>query len=137
MRKFAKGIVAGLEDAIAHARGDKSRGVETVYTVPVVDVKSIRVKTGMTQQAFCQMFAIKPRTLQDWEQKRKRPAGSARILLALIDQHPATVKKTLRALGHSFEDLEKSKKVVTRVTKIKTSVKKIGDPKSSKKKRVL
>ena len=118
MRKFVKDIVAGFEDAIAYLDGDKSRGVLTKFTVPAIDVKAIRKKTGLTQEAFSHLFAIKTRTLQDWEQARRTPGVSARVFLSLIDQHPATVKKTLKTLGHSL--IAESYKKVTK-TKPKTA----------------
>lgn len=131
MNKLAMEIIAGLEDAIAYAKGDKSRGVSTVYTIPSIDVKAIRKKTKLTQEEFSNLFAIKTRTLQDWEQSRRTPGVSARIFLALIDQHPATVKKTLKALGHSLE--RSSCKNTAKSKPTKKAKNKIGDPVPSKK----
>ena len=62
MRKFVKDVLAGFEDAIAYMEGDKSRGVSTTFTVPAIDVKAIRKKTGLTQEGFSRLFAIKTRT---------------------------------------------------------------------------
>ena len=95
MKKFVKDVLAGFEDAIAYAKGDKSRGVSTVMTIPHLNVKAIRKKTGLTQDEFSQLFAIKIRTLQDWEQNRRRPKSSARIFLLLIDQHLTTKEKSI------------------------------------------
>jgi putative transcriptional regulator len=92
-------IIAGFKDAIAYEMGDKSRGVATTFRIPVLDVKAIRKKSGMTQEEFSRAFAIKTRTLQEWEQQRRMPNSQTRTLLALIDRHPKEVAKTLRALG--------------------------------------
>src|SRR5687768_11197281 len=100
MSKVKNDITSGLKDAIAYMRGDKSRGEQSIFTIPNIDVKSVREKTGLSQETFSYLFAIKIRTLQDWEQHRRQPGAPARILLALIDQHPTTVKKTLESLGH-------------------------------------
>jgi len=125
MKKFVKDVLAGFEDAIAHAQGDKSRGVLTKFTVPTIDVKAIRKKTGLTQEAFSHLFAIKMRTLQDWEQSRRTPGVSARVFLTIIDQHPLTVKKTLKSLGYPLNTSTSKFK-----SKPKTS---IASKKSSKK----
>lgn len=109
MRKFVKDVLTGFEDAIAYAQGDKSRGVLTTITIPDIDVKSIRKKTGLTQEAFSRLFAIKTRTLQDWEQNRRKPEASARIFLLLIDRHPSTIRKTLKSFGYSLETRKPSK----------------------------
>lgn len=96
MKKVIKDVAAGFEDAIAYMQGDKSRAVVTEYVIPDIDVKTVREKTGLTQDAFSQLFAIKIRTLQDWEQGRRRPTTQARVLLAIIDQNPKSVKRTLK-----------------------------------------
>ena len=132
MKKIVKNIIAGLEDAIAYEQGDKSRGVSTTFTVPEINVKSIRKKTGLTQEAFSRLFAIKPRTLQDWEQDRRTPGVSARVFLLLIDQHPSAVKKTLRSLGQSLENKKKAKSMPT---SSKKSHKKISEPNQLRNKR--
>ncbi|MGH6980070.1 MAG: helix-turn-helix domain-containing protein, partial [Stellaceae bacterium] len=61
-------IMAGLEDGIAYARGDKSRGVEhRVRVPPPIDVRAIRKKFGLSQQKFADRFGFDARALQDWE----------------------------------------------------------------------
>jgi len=36
-----------------------------------------------------------PITVRDWEQHRRRPAGSARVLLTAIDREPEAVRRAL------------------------------------------
>ena len=58
MSKAANSIRKGLEEAVAYAKG---RGAKKGYRVHVpehVDVKAIRTKLGMTQQAFAGTFRI-------------------------------------------------------------------------------
>ncbi|MBZ0253796.1 MAG: helix-turn-helix domain-containing protein [Candidatus Methylomirabilis sp.] len=97
MSKVGKQIIEGLDDALAYLKGDKSRGREIVIRVPDdVDVAAIRVRTGLTQAEFATKFGFNKRTLQDWEQGRRRPEGPARVLLTLIEKEP---KAVFRALG--------------------------------------
>lgn len=102
MKKLVKDVISGFEDAIAYSEGDKTRGIETLFTVPEVDVKAVRAEMNMTQEEFSNLFAIKIRTLQDWEQHRRRPTTPARILMAVIQQNPQSVKRTLKSLGYPF-----------------------------------
>lgn len=134
MKKFTKDVLMGFKDAIAHARGDKSKGVVTTYTVPVINVKSVRKKTGLTQEAFARLFAIKVRTLQDWEQDRRTPGSAARIFLTIIDQHPSTVKKTLQSMGYSLALDSKKKSAKKAYKDPRKQSTKIVDPKFSKNK---
>jgi len=52
-------IMAGLEDALAYSRGDKSRGVEHVVRVPAaIDILAIRRKFGLSQP---KLVPLRPR----------------------------------------------------------------------------
>ncbi len=62
---------------------------------PDVDVRAIRTKLSLTQAAFAARFGFSTRTIQQWEQHRRRPEGHARILLTLIEQRPDIVDEVL------------------------------------------
>jgi putative transcriptional regulator len=49
-----------------------------------VDVKAIWLSLGLTQPEFSNRFGFNVRTVQDWEQKRRDPERSARVLLTVI-----------------------------------------------------
>ena len=96
MTEVTDSIRRGLKDAIAHARGDNSRGHETVVYVPEhVDVKALRRRLGLTQERFAARYGFKLATVRDWEQARRRPVGPARVLLSVIDQEPEAVERAL------------------------------------------
>lgn len=94
MSKAYEEISAGLNDAIAHARGRK-RAV-SVHEPETIDVKAIRKKTGMSQQMFCTTFGISLGTLRHWEQGLRSPRGPARVLLKVVDHIPGAV---IQAIG--------------------------------------
>ncbi len=62
-----------------------------VFTVEGPDVRSIRTKLGVTQSDFATMLGISVRTLENWEQKRRRPRGPAKVLLQIAADHPEIV----------------------------------------------
>ena len=86
-------IAAGLEDAIAHAKGDATRA--RVRPLPDVSVHAVRERLGLSQRVFAQAFGVSVDTLQNWEQGRRLPKGPARVLLTIIDREPALVLRTL------------------------------------------
>jgi putative transcriptional regulator len=89
-------IMDGLEEALAHAKGENVPGL--VVHVPVmVDVAAIRGKTKLSQQAFANTIGVPVTTLQNWEQKRRSPHGPARVLLAMLDRNPKIVEEILGA----------------------------------------
>jgi putative transcriptional regulator len=93
MSKAYTEISAGLNDAISHAKGNKSRA--KVHRPEPIDVKAIREKTGMSQQRFCATFGISLGTLRHWEQGLRTPRGAARVLLRVVDKNPRAVIKVL------------------------------------------
>ena len=56
---------------------------------------AIRGKTGLSQPAFAKSIGIPLGTLKNWEQGRRRPEGSARLILALIEKRPSIVQEEL------------------------------------------
>jgi putative transcriptional regulator len=88
-----QGIMAGLEDAIAYAKGDASR----TRNIPGTNVKAVREKTHKTQIQFSKAYHIPVGTLRDWEQGRRIPDAPARTLLSPIYRNPEVVEKLLAA----------------------------------------
>lgn len=83
-------IAAGLDDAIAYAGGDKSRGSEAT-----VDVKAVRAATKKTQPDFAKTYRFPVGTVRDWEQGRRQPDSGSATLLKMIAVDPAGVEKII------------------------------------------
>ena len=96
MSNLADDIAQGLESAITYVRGDRTGVREHLVKVPLVDVKALRQRLGLTQREFAQRFSFSVRSVQNWEQGRRSPEGPARVLLTVIDREPQAV---LRAIG--------------------------------------
>jgi len=58
----------------------KGEGKRRVVAMPE-DVKEIRGKTGLSQSAFAGLLGVSVRTLQEWEQGRRKPHGPAKRCL--------------------------------------------------------
>ena len=97
MAKISDSLLSGPKQALAHARGEKSRvKVHKVKVPKQVDVKSIREKLHLTRQAFADRFGFSIRTLEKWEQGVRQPDGAARAYLVVIEKNP---KAVIAALG--------------------------------------
>ena len=66
-------------------------------TLPVIDVRALRERTGLTQADFSRMMGVSIRTLQNWEQGRREPEGPAKALLRVVEREPQAVLKALHA----------------------------------------
>lgn len=84
-------IAAGLNDAIAYAEGDMSRGEVAEPVAESIDVRAIRKKANLTQALFAATYRLPIGTVRDWEQHRARPDTGSRVYLQLIAADPLAV----------------------------------------------
>ena len=68
-----------------------------VHPPKEINVKAIRKKLHVSQKEFAGYFGVSVRTLQEWEQHRRRPNTIARNFLKVIDKAPRVVLKVLAA----------------------------------------
>ncbi len=89
-------IIASLREAVDWVEGKDVPVRMTTVEVPTIDVRAVRKRLGLSQAAFAEKFGFQAATLRNWEQGRTRPDGPARVLLAVIEQHPEAVEDALR-----------------------------------------
>src|ERR1035438_9246562 len=103
MTSRGRSLLKGLTEFKEYLQGKRELRVYH-YDVPdPIDVRAIRERSGLSQIEFARRFAISPRTLQDWEQRRREPDSAIRAYLTVIDRNPKAVR---RALGQSSSELE-------------------------------
>ncbi|MFY9763077.1 MAG: helix-turn-helix domain-containing protein [Xanthobacteraceae bacterium] len=93
-RAFDK-ITAGLESAKAYAGGTADKRKYRVHVPEKLDVKKIRSGLGLSQEAFARKYGFALSAVRDWEQGRRRPDRSARILLKIVEREPEAVTRAL------------------------------------------
>jgi putative transcriptional regulator len=64
--------------------------------IHISNVKKLRERLGLTQEAFAATYRIPVGTLRDWEQARKRPDAPARAYLTVIARNPEAVAALLK-----------------------------------------
>jgi len=90
-------LLRSMKELQAHLRGEIKLS-ETVYHVPPeTDVRALRETLGLSQSDFAALFGFNVRSLQDWEQGRRRPEIPIRAYLAVIQRDPQAVIRALRA----------------------------------------
>lgn len=89
-------VLRGLREAVSHAKGERRDAKTYVVRVPnEIDVRAIRQKLELTQEAFALRFGVSLATLRHWEQGSRLPDGPARVLLTVIDKEPDIVRRAL------------------------------------------
>jgi putative transcriptional regulator len=96
MSKAASRILESVGQARRYARGETTEGF-VAHVPDRVDVKAIRTRLGLSQEAFARRFCFSPAAVRDWEQHRRQPEQAARVLLLVIDHDPDAVTKALAA----------------------------------------
>ena len=61
---------------------------QEVLVGPQWQLLAARSASGMSQAQFAHATGVSVRTLQEWEQGRKKPSGAAQSLLKLVSRHP-------------------------------------------------
>jgi len=88
-------IKAGLDDARAYLDGTADKKRYRVHVPDSIDVKKIRSRLGLSQAAFAATYGFALSAVRDWEQGRRRPERSARILLKIVQKEPEAVTRAL------------------------------------------
>jgi len=88
-------IMLGLKDAVEISAGRADPATYRVHVPIEVNVKAIRAKLGLSQAAFAAAFGFSAGAVRDWEQKRRQPEASARVLLTVIAREPEAVQRAL------------------------------------------
>ena len=56
-------------------------------------LSAARAGTGLSQEEVARLLGVSKRTLQEWEQGRKRPSGAARVLLRIAARRPDLLRE--------------------------------------------
>ena len=61
------------------------------------EIKMVRIILSVSQSEFALMIGVSVRTLQNWEQGRRKPEGPAKALLRVALKNPKAVLEALHA----------------------------------------
>ena len=66
-----------------------------VFSHSIPDVKGLRQKLHVSQNEFADMIGVSENTIQNWEQGRRKPDGTAVALLRVTENNPKSVLEAL------------------------------------------
>lgn len=87
-KKLFNRLLESIDEMKAHQRGEIDLPPERIHFVGEPDPREIRAGMNLTQEDFAYLLGISVRTLQDWEQGRRRPEGPAMQLLKVAAVRP-------------------------------------------------
>jgi len=85
------------EELLQAVHDIKAGRVGKVSAVEISPLASARQKIGLSQSEFARMLGVSRRTLQEWEQGRRKPSGAAKSLITIAIQKPELLKEILAA----------------------------------------
>lgn len=88
-------LIESTKQAIDISEGNLKPGRVFTFELPD-DIKTIRNnKMHLSQDKFAALLGVSIRTLQEWEQGRRKPSGAAKSLLKVASFAPDVVLKAL------------------------------------------
>jgi len=95
--RFGRELEQSARQILAHVRGEIKLPARRFILPDQIDVKRIRTGAGMSQAEFARAFCINPRTLQEWEQGRRKPDTTTRAYLSVIAKNRKAVLDALQS----------------------------------------
>jgi putative transcriptional regulator len=85
-RDIGQEILDGIREVKDYKAGKKDLRVRSLKAPS--SPKIIRQRLKLSQSAFAGLMGVSLRTVQDWEQGRRKPSGPAVALLRIAEQKP-------------------------------------------------
>ena len=93
--RMGKRLITAMREVVDHVEGRVALPMRYVDIPEDVDVKAIRSRLGLSQAELSRRYAVSQRSLQEWEQGRRRPEGAVRAYLTVIERNPKAVEEAL------------------------------------------
>src|SRR6478735_4384962 len=91
-KSFFERLKVGLQEGIAHARGELTlKTVEVPDPPPEIDAKTLvalREQAKMSQGVFARLLFVSAKTVQSWEQGVRVPSKASRRLIQIFAERP-------------------------------------------------
>jgi putative transcriptional regulator len=91
--KMFEELLESVREGGAILRGQRkpSRGI----VLRSSGIRAIRERTSLSQSEFAHLIGVSVKTIQNWEQDRRRPTGPAAALLNIIAHEPQLAVKAI------------------------------------------
>jgi len=80
------------QEVLEGVREIKAGGGKRITVQPASRIVRTRLKSGLSQSDFAMVLGVSKRTLEQWEQGRRRPSGAALTLLKIAERHPEVLR---------------------------------------------
>ena len=81
------------QEVLDGVREIKSGGGKRSVVEPRSPIVRARLKAGLTQEQFAALLGVSKRTLEQWEQGRRKPSQAAKTLIKVAELYPEVLRK--------------------------------------------
>jgi len=81
------------QEVLDGAREIKSGGGKRSVVEPRSPIVRARLKAGLTQEQFAALLGVSRRTLEQWEQGRRKPSQAAKTLIKVAELYPEVLRE--------------------------------------------
>lgn len=95
-------LMASVSEAGAILRGEREPARITKHNDGgnPPDPREIRDRLKLSRAQFALVIGVSERTVEGWEQGRRKPSGPALALLRVAAKHPESILDTMRPFVH-------------------------------------
>lgn len=86
-------LLGSIREGGAILRGEQKASRR--FVINAGGVRAIRERTSLSQSEFARLIGVSVKTIQNWEQDRRRPTGPAAALLSIISHEPQLAVKAI------------------------------------------
>ena len=80
------------QEVLDGIRQIKAGGGKRTTVEPASRIVRARLNSGLSQAEFATVLGVSKRTLEQWEQGRRKPSGAAQTLLKIAERHPEVLR---------------------------------------------
>lgn len=80
------------QEVLDGVREIKAGGGKRTTVEPASRIVRARLNSGLSQSEFATVLGVSKRTLEQWEQGRRKPSGAAQTLLKIAERHPEVLR---------------------------------------------
>jgi putative transcriptional regulator len=81
------------QEVLDGVREIKAGGARRSVVEPRSPIVRARLKAGLTQQQFAALLGVSKRTVEQWEQGRRKPSRAAKTLIKVAELYPEVLRK--------------------------------------------
>lgn len=94
-------ILSGVKTSFSEKELKKLGVIIPEVKIDAHDIQKIREKTKLSQSVFARLLNVSPSSVRQWEQGKRKPSGSTKVLLELLRIQPSILNYRIKAANPS------------------------------------